>query len=134
MTTEDQSTGTSTTAQRRAIVLAGLDPYAGFIHADRPGKPSLVLDLIEEFRQPVVDRTVFALLNRGTAIELDDKGRLTETSRQALIGKILERLEKPEKAGQKKLPLRFIIQNQARQMATFVRGDRPRYQGFEVKW
>ena len=47
----------------RAIVLAGLDTYAGFIHADRPGKPSLVLDLIEEFRQPAIDRTIFAMLN-----------------------------------------------------------------------
>ena len=39
-----------------AITLAGLEPFAGFIHVDRPGKPSLVLDLMEEFRQPVVDR------------------------------------------------------------------------------
>lgn len=118
----------------RAIVLAGLDPYAGFIHADRPGKPSLVLDLIEEFRQPVVDRTVFAMLNKGTAIELDEQGRLTDETRLALIDKILERLEKPEKVGSKKLPLRFIIQSQARHLATFVRGDRAKYQGFEVKY
>jgi len=48
----------------RAIVLAGLDPYAGFVHVDRPGKPSLVLDLIEEFRQPVVDRAIIALFNK----------------------------------------------------------------------
>jgi CRISPR-associated protein Cas1 len=118
----------------RAVVLAGLDPYAGFIHADRPGKPSLVLDLIEEFRQPVVDRTVFAMLNKGSTIKLDDKDRITETSRQALVSKVLERLEKPEKYGQKKVPLRFIMQNQARHLATFVRGDRARYRGFEVKW
>lgn len=118
----------------RAIVLAGLDPYAGFIHADRPGKPSLVLDLIEEFRQPVVDRTVFAMLNKGTAITLDEKGQLTDETRQALIGKILERLEKPEKYEGQKVPLRFIIQSQARHMATFVRGDRPNYAGFEVKY
>ncbi len=77
----------------RAIVLAGLDPYAGFIHADRPGKPSLVLDLIEEFRQPLVDRTIFAILNKGTVIKLDDKGRLAEDTRQTLITKVLERLE-----------------------------------------
>jgi CRISPR-associated protein Cas1 len=31
----------------RALVLAGLDPYGGFLHVDRPGKPSLTLDLIE---------------------------------------------------------------------------------------
>lgn len=118
----------------RAIVLAGLDPYAGFIHADRPGKPSLVLDLIEEFRQPAIDRTVFAMLNKGTIIDLDDKGRLTDPTRQALIAKILERLDKPEKYGRQKLPLRLIIQSQARHLATFVRGDRADYDGFVVKW
>lgn len=41
-----------------AVLLAGLEPFAGFIHVDRPGKASLVLDLVEEFRQPIVDRTV----------------------------------------------------------------------------
>jgi len=51
------------TQVEHAVLLAGLDPYAGFCHVDRPGKPSLVLDLIEEFRQPVVDRVVWALLN-----------------------------------------------------------------------
>jgi CRISPR-associated protein Cas1 len=115
-------------------VLAGLDPYAGFIHADRPGKPSLVLDLVEEFRQPAIDRTVFAMLNKGVAIELDDKGRLTDTTRHTLIEKILERLDKPEKYQRDKLPLRTIIQNQARRVATFVRGVHPDYQGFTVKW
>jgi CRISPR-associated protein Cas1 len=118
----------------RAIVLAGLDPYAGFIHADRPGKPSLVLDLIEEFRQPVVDRSVFAMLNRGEAITLDPQGRLTEAARHTLAARLLERLEKPEKYGRQKPPLRLIIQSQARAVAAFVRGDRPHYEGFEVKW
>jgi CRISPR-associated protein Cas1 len=118
----------------RAIVLAGLDPYAGFIHADRPGKPSLVLDLIEAFRQPVVDRTVFAMLNKGTVLAQDEQGRLTDATRQNLIAKLLERLEKPEKYDGQKAPLRQIIQSQARELATFVRGDRARYEGFTVKW
>ncbi len=117
-----------------AIVLAGLDPYAGFIHADRPGKPSLVLDLVEEFRQPVVDRAVFALLNRGSALKQDEKGLLTEESRRLLVEKIFEKLETPEKYGAKKLPLRIIIQEQARRLATFVRGEREQYHGFEAKW
>ncbi|MER3513307.1 MAG: CRISPR-associated endonuclease Cas1, partial [Chloroflexota bacterium] len=68
----------------RALVLAGLDPYAGFIHVDRPGKPSLVLDLIEEFRQAVVDRTVLGLVNKGVALEQDEEGRLTEGTRRML--------------------------------------------------
>ncbi len=118
----------------RAVILAGLDPYAGFIHADRPGKPSLVLDLIEPFRQPVVDRTVFSMLNKGGVIDLDEKGYLTETARKTLIARLFKRLETPEKYEGKKVPLRVIIQSQARRLAAFVRGDRAEYQGFRVKW
>lgn len=118
----------------RAIVLAGLDPYAGFVHADRPGKPSLTLDLIEEFRSAAADRPVFAIFNRGTSIELDDQGLLTQASRRAVADKVLERLEKEERYERKKVPLRIIIQSQARHLATFVRGDRASYTPFLVHW
>lgn len=118
----------------RAILLAGLDPYAGFVHADRPGKPSLVLDLIEEFRQPAADRPVLAIFNRGTPIDLDERGLLTQASRRAVADKVLERLEKEERYERKKVPLRIIIQSQARHLATFVRGDRAGYTPFLARW
>lgn len=118
----------------RAIVLAGLDPYAGFIHADRPGKPSLVLDLIEEFRAPVVDRTIFAMLNLGAAVVLNEEHLLVDASRRAIAQQVIERLDKPEHYERKKVALRHIIQSQARHVATFVRGDRVRYEPFVVRW
>lgn len=118
----------------RAVVLAGLDPYAGFIHVDRPGKPSLVLDLIEEFRAPVVDRTVLGLANKRVGLEQDEKGLLIESTRRMLAEKVLGRLEKPERYERKRHPLRAIIQMQARHLATFVRGDRAAYEPFIVKW
>jgi len=118
----------------RAIVLAGLDPYAGFIHADRPGKPSLVLDLIEEFRQAVVDRTVFGLVNKGVVFKRDDKGLLTQETRRALADKVLARLESVERYERKRQPLRVIIQTQARHVATFLRGDRATYEPFVGSW
>ncbi len=59
-----------------AVLLAGLDPFGGFIHVDRPGKPSLVLDLQEMVRQPVVDRSVLALLTKGFRVEFEEEGRL----------------------------------------------------------
>ena len=80
----------------QALVLAGLDPYGGFLHADRPGKPSLVLDLIEEFRQTVVDRTIIGMVNKHVAIEQDENDRLTETTRKKIAEKVLERLESSE--------------------------------------
>ena len=42
----------------------GLDPALGFFHEPRPGRPSLALDLLEEFRHPVVDRFVFGDFRR----------------------------------------------------------------------
>ena len=57
-----------------AIMNAGLEPFAGFLHVDRPGKPSLVLDLIEEFRQPIVDRAVIAALTKGPVDFKDTAG------------------------------------------------------------
>jgi CRISPR-associated protein Cas1 len=118
----------------QAVVLAGLDPYAGFIHVDRPGKPSLVLDLIEEFRSPVVDRTVLGLANKRVSLEQDKKGLFTESTRRMLAEKVLARLEKPERYERKRHPLRAIIQMQARHLATFLRGDRAAYEPFVVKW
>jgi CRISPR-associated protein Cas1 len=118
----------------RALVLAGLDPYGGFIHADRPGKPSLVFDLIEEFRQVVVDRTIVGMANQGVKLELDDKGLLVDRSRRTIAEKVLARLEAAERYERKRQPLRVVIQSQARHVATFVRGDRAAYEPFVAKW
>jgi CRISPR-associated protein Cas1 len=119
---------------QRAIVLAGLDPYGGYIHVDRPGKPSLVLDLIEEFRAPAVDRTILGLVNKGVKIEQDEQGFLTETTRRFLAEKILARLESQERYEKKRHPLRAIIQMQARHLATYVRGERETYEPFLASW
>lgn len=69
-----------------AVVHAGLDPWLGYVHGSRPNKPSLVLDLMEEFRALLSDRLVASLFNRdqirasyhrslpGGAVELTDAG------------------------------------------------------------
>ena len=47
-----------------ALETVGLDPYVGFFHTDRPGRMSLALDLMEEFRSVMVDRFVLTLINK----------------------------------------------------------------------
>lgn len=121
-------------AVERACVLAGLDPYAGFLHVDRPGKPSLVLDLIEEFRQPVVDRTVLGMVNKGMPLTLDAQGRLVPESRRLLAEKVLARLDGEERYEGKRHTLLSIVQMQARHVATFVRGEREAYEPFVMSW
>ncbi|MBN2007613.1 MAG: CRISPR-associated endonuclease Cas1 [Anaerolineae bacterium] len=119
----------------RAIILAGLDPYAGFIHTDRPGKPSLVLDLIEEFRAPVVDRSVLAIVGQGIALDQDKQGMLTQSIRRTLAERVLERLEDgSEKYEDKRQKLRWILQSQARHLAAYLRGEREKYAAFKMGW
>jgi CRISPR-associated protein Cas1 len=118
----------------QALILAGLDPYGGFLHADRPGKPSLVLDMIEEFRQTIVDRTVIGLVNKRFAIEQDENARLKEETRNKLSEKIRERMESTEGYEKKRQVLRFILQNQARHLACFLRGEREQYTAFVAGW
>lgn len=49
---------------RSALEAVGLDPQVGFLHRDRPGRPSLALDVMEEFRPWLADRLVLSLINR----------------------------------------------------------------------
>lgn len=114
----------------QAIMVAGLDPYGGFIHTDRPGKPSLTLDLIEEFRAPVVDRAVFGLVNRSFSIGRDDDGRLSAETRRRLADRVLEALDSEVAHQGAKMALKQAIHVQARAIAAFVRGHRETYSPF----
>ena len=115
-----------------AVLNAGLEPFAGFLHVDRPGKPSLILDMVEEFRQPVVDRTVIAYVNLGTSIGMKD-GLLDGDTRKAIGDKIVERLAASEPYQGKQYQIRSIIQMQARRLARFLRGE-GNYKAFSFKW
>ncbi len=114
------------------VLNAGLEPFAGFLHVDRSGKPSLVLDLTEEFRQPVVDKVVISYINLGQKIKLED-GLLDVETRKHFADKINERLDSSENYAGKKYKIRSIIQLQARNLASFLRGQKE-YQPFVFKW
>ncbi len=115
-----------------AVVNAGLEPFAGYLHVDRPGKPSLVLDLVEEFRQPVVDRTVIAFINLGQSISMSD-GLLDESTRRTIAQKILERLSTREPFRGQQYQIRSIIQMQARALVSFLR-RKGAYKPFSFRW
>jgi len=81
----------------KSLHTSGLDPYAGFLHSDRYARKSLVFDLMEEFRQQIVDKSVLKLINRNQ-IEKDDfeyrQGMIYihEDCRKLLIKTILDKL------------------------------------------
>jgi len=85
----------------KAVSYAGLDFYAGYLHADRSGKPSLVLDMMEEFRQQLVDRTLIGLITKSVikpdeiiATESVEEGRvLSKDVIKVLLASFQERLD-----------------------------------------
>ena len=115
-----------------AVANAGLEPFAGFLHVDRPGKPSLVLDLVEEFRQPVVDRTVIAFINLGQGVGMSE-GLLDHETRKELGQAVLERLASYQHFRGQRYQVRSIIQMQARSLVSFLRG-KSKYKPFSFRW
>ena len=78
-----------------AVMNAGWSRSPGFCMWTGAGKPSLVLDLVEEFRQPVVDRAIFSWLNKGGQLTLV-KGMLDGESRENVAARVLLRLNATE--------------------------------------
>jgi CRISP-associated protein Cas1 len=115
-----------------AVLNAGLEPYAGFLHVDRPGKPSLVLDLMEEFRAPVVDRPVIAMCRRGEAVKIEN-GKLDHETRRLVAERVLEKLGADARFAGRRVSVRAIVQAQVRSLASFVRGHGT-YRPFAFQW
>ena len=113
----------------------GLDPQVGYLHALRPGRPALALDLMEEFRPVVADRLALTLINRrqlqskhfhdlpGGAVHLTDDGR------RAVIEAYQQRKEEEtrHRVLQRSIPLGLLPHVQARLLARHLRGDLPDY-------
>ena len=124
-----------------AVESVGLDPQIGFLHALRPGRPALGLDLVEEFRSIVADRLALTLINRrqlsaadfeeqpGGAIYLSEDGRrtvVTEYQRRKQ-----EEVTHPLLG--RTMPLGLVPFIQARLLARHLRGDADRYLPFLPK-
>ena len=112
----------------KAVSYAGLDFYAGYLHADRPGKPSLVLDLMEEFRQQLVDRTLVGLITKNVikpieilAAEAVEEGRvLSKEVIKVLLASFQERLDIEVMFNGQKGSLKSFIHLQPRCVVRFL--------------
>lgn len=130
-----------TTDARAALESVGLDPAVGYLHADRPGRPSLALDLIEEFRPFFADRLVLSLINRRQLgiknFRTVDNGAtlLTEEGRKTVLVAYQERkrdeIQHPFLDERVTVGLLWFIQAQL--LARHLRGDLDAYPPFVWK-
>ncbi|TRW97851.1 type I-C CRISPR-associated endonuclease Cas1 [Paracoccus sp. M683] len=116
---------------RSACEAVGLDPAVGFLHRDRPGRPSLALDLMEELRAPLADRLALSLVNRRQLRAADfrqmDGGAvlLTDEARRTVLTAWQERKkqERQHPFLQEKAPFGLVPYLQAQILARHLRGD-----------
>jgi CRISPR-associated protein Cas1 len=126
---------------RGALGSVGLDPFVGFFHADRPGRASLALDMMEELRSAFADRAVLSLLNNrqltlrdfeykddGTVLLARDSKKIVL---EAIHNKKKEEINHPFLA--EKIPWGLVPYAQSMLLARFVRGDLDAYPPFALK-
>ena len=121
-----------------ALEAVGLDPYVGFLHQDRPGRPSLALDLMEELRPVFADRLALSLVNRkqvtgrgfvakeSGGILMDDDTRKTVLS--AWQDRKKEQILHPYL--KERIPFGLLPHVQAMLLARYLRGDLDAYPPF----
>jgi len=117
-----------------AVDNIGLDPYAGFLHMDSPRRPALVMDILEEFRQPVADRVVLRLISSfKDPNSIIEKGRLKRDARINVVKAFYERLSENITFYGRKLPLSSHIFLQTRRIAEFILGRSNDYIPFTLR-
>lgn len=123
-----------TRAVATALEIAGLDPWAGLYHRERPGRPALALDLMEPLRPIVADSAVLTALNQGEVtpdsfVTIGPGCNLTPAGCRALIGAFERRMaqEATHPAFGYRLSMRRSLHVQARLLARWLRGEIPHY-------
>ncbi len=116
---------------RSACEAVGLDPAVGFLHRDRPGRPSLALDLMEELRAPLADRLALSLVNRrqlrtGDFRRMESGAVLLSDDARKLVLTAWQERKKEERLHpflQEKAPFGLVPYLQAQMLARHLRGD-----------
>ena len=116
----------------KALLLVGLDPYGGFFHIPKSGKPTLTFDFIEQFRPVAVDKPLIANLEK-IKIEVVN-GFLSYETRKQIAEIILSNMKTPHYYEKRKIPLESIIVREASKLAKYLRGTIPEYKGYHAWW
>jgi len=124
-----------------ALEVVGLDPYDGFFHADKYGRPALALDLVEEFRSVIVDSVVLTVVNKGV-LALDDfrpgpKGGtlLTQRGLRQFLDQYSARLQTEiiHPLAGRRLTYQKCFEVQAWQMRKVIEGKAEEYRPFRIR-
>lgn len=118
------------------ILLSGLDPYCGFLHYDLKNRTSLTYDLIEEYRQQIVDKTILSIINNKQITTQDyntEENSLTLEKRKLIINKIMKKLNTQLTYNKQDTTYKEIIENQTKNLTQYLQEDKE-YKAFYLRW
>ncbi len=126
---------------RSAVETVGLDPQVGFLHQLRSGRPSLALDIMEEFRAYLGDRIVLNLINLKQVtkkdFEIRESGevRMSDDARKTVLTAYQKRKQEEitHPFLDEKMTIGLLPHIQAQLLARYIRGDIPEYPPFYMK-
>ncbi|HNS33530.1 MAG TPA: CRISPR-associated endonuclease Cas1, partial [bacterium] len=115
----------------------GFDPYLGYLHSNEYGRPALALDIMEEFRQPVIDRLVIELVNKeiikpGGFEDKDDMVYLCDEARKEFLSNYERRMQTKISYNEKMLNYRELMHSQVETLASSLLKN-CRYIPFEIR-
>jgi len=117
------------------VELSGLDPYLGYLHEDSSRRPSLVMDLMEEFRQPIVDKSLIHFFSIGEdwkKILSSKEGKLADKGRRKLLKTFYGMLDRKVTFQNRSLPIKAHIHLQPRRLAKYIVGYSQKYQPYNI--
>lgn len=117
----------------QAVSRARLSPFISYLHKPQTGKPTLIFDLIEEFRPQAVDRAIFSMINKGVELKMDGKYLSLDTKKK-VVTEVIDRINTVEQFRGKEMRLSDIIIVQSKAVASFIIGESKRYLPYIGKW
>ena len=119
---------------QECLYLAGLSLHISFLHALDSTKPTLVFDMIEQFRTFMVDRVIVSMLNKDEPISLNKEGLLTDASKKLIAQNMKEKLGSYTIWKKESCKCENIIMQECYELARFVNGESKSYRPFVGKF
>ena len=119
---------------QECLYLAGLSLHISFLHALDSTKPTLVFDMIEQFRTFMVDRVIVSMLNKDEPITLNKEGLLTDASKKLIAQNIKEKLGSYTMWKKESCKCENIIMQECYDLARFINGESKSYRPFVGKF
>jgi group II intron reverse transcriptase/maturase/CRISPR-associated endonuclease Cas1 len=116
-----------------AVTISGLNPNISFLHKEQTNKPTLIFDLIEQFRAPVADKAVVAILTKNSKVT-KTKNLLSDDTRNKVAKKVLTKLNTEIYYKGKSISFNDIIFSVVKNLVSYLKSEEKKFKPFLSKW